>query len=250
MLRFKRFHLDRSKALRFLDELAESQEKAMTLYFPRGISEARVEDLLRRVFTGVVMPPDVGRIAASSKTGAAFFWSLRRTCLLLPPFPITEEYVTDGYDIVPLCSLLRQDFLIALILIRLGAYSIGICRGTELIDSKTGTGLIHARHKKGGRSQARFARHREKQIEEFLERVCAHIWEHIEPYAQSLDYLVYGGSRAAILSLRKRCLFLSQLDDRVLRMLLDIPEPRKAVLEKAISTIWFTEVLEWRLEES
>jgi hypothetical protein len=45
--------------------------------------------------------------------------------------------------------------------------------------------------------------------------------------------------------LRKRCPFLSQFDDRILRMLLDIPEPRQAVLEKAIGTIWSTDVIEW-----
>jgi hypothetical protein len=28
-------------------------------------------------------------------------------------------------------------------------------------------------------------------------------------------------------------------------MLLDIPEPRKAVLEKAIGTVWSTDVIQW-----
>ena len=170
--------------------------------------------------------------------------------LVLPPFPIDEEYMTSGYDVEPLRSLLSHDFLIALVLVRLGAYSIGICRGPELIDSKTGTGLVHARHKKGGSSQARFARHREKQIEQFLIRVCGHAREHVGPYARSLDYLVYGGARTTILLLRKRCPFLSQFDDRILRMLLDIPDPRMAVLEKAVSTVWSTDVIEWRDDDS
>jgi peptide subunit release factor 1 (eRF1) len=127
----------------------------------------------------------------------------------------------------------------------LGAYSIGICRGTELVDSKTGTGLVHARHKKGGSSQARFARHREKQIEQFLIRVCGHVREHVETYSRSLDYLVYGGARTTILLLRKRCPFLNQFEDRILRMLLDIPEPRQPVLEQALGAIWSTDVIEW-----
>ena len=165
--------------------------------------------------------------------------------LLLPPFPIAQEYVTGGYDVEPLRSLLGQDLLIALVLIRLGAYSIGICRGSELIDSKTGTGLVHARHKKGGSSQARFARHREKQIEQFLTRVCRHVREHVEPRARSLDYVVYGGARTTILSLRKHCRVLSQFDNRVLRTLLDIPDPRRVVLEKALSTVWSTDLIEW-----
>jgi peptide subunit release factor 1 (eRF1) len=231
--------------LGFLDELASTEGKAISLYLPHGMSQARVENLLGRVFAAAAIPPGVAEVMAGSGMGAAFFWSPPRTYLVLPPFPIVEEYITDSYDVGPLRSLLSQDFLIALVLVRLGAYSIGIYRGTELIYSKTGTGLVHPRHKKGGSSQARFARHREKQIEQFLARVCGHVQEHIEPHARSLDYLVYGGARTTILSLRKRCPFLSRFDDRILQMLLDIPEPRQAVLEKAIVTVWSSDVIEW-----
>jgi len=245
MLISKRFHLGRLKMLDFLDELALTENKAISLYVPQGTTQDRVENLLGKVFAASAIPPGMAEAIAGSGTGAAFFWSPPRMHLVLPPFPIDEEYMTNGYDVEPLRSLLSHDFLVALVLVRLGAYSIGICRGTELIDSKTGTGLVHARHKKGGSSQARFARHREKQIEQFLIRVCGHAREHIEPHARSLDYLVYGGARTTILLLRKRCPFLSQFDNRILRMLLDIPDPRRAVLEKAVSTVWSTDVIEW-----
>jgi hypothetical protein len=250
MLISKRFHLDRSKMLDFLDELAFTENKAISLYVPQGTTQDRVENLLGKVFAASVVPPGVAEATAGSRTGAAFFWSPPRMHLVLPPFPIAEEYMTNGYDVEPLRSLLGHDFLIALVLVRLGAYSIGICRGTELIDSKTGTGLVHARHKKGGSSQARFARHREKQIEQFLIRVCGHAREHIEPHARSLDYLVYGGARTTILLLRKRCPFLNQFDERILRMLLDISEPRRAVLEKAVGVIWSTDIIEWCEDDS
>jgi peptide subunit release factor 1 (eRF1) len=241
----QRFHLGRSKMLSFLDELALTEGKAISLYFPQGTPSARVENLLRKAFAETVMPPGIAEVIAGSGMGAALFSSLQRTYLVLPPFPIAEEYITDGYDVELLQALLSHDFLIAVVLVRLGAYSLGICRGTELIDSKTGTGLVHARHKKGGSSQARFARHREKQIESFLDRVCDHVREHVEPHARALDFLVYGGARTTILSLRKRCLFLGQFEDRILRVLMDIPEPRKAVLEKAVGTLWFTDIIEW-----
>jgi peptide subunit release factor 1 (eRF1) len=232
--------------LDFVDELASTEGKAVSLYFSQGTTQDRMESLLGEVFRANAMPPGAAEAAAGSRMGVAFFWSPTQTYLVLPPFPIAEEYVTDGYNVEPLRSLLDRDFLIALVLVRLGSYSIGICRGTELLDSKTGTGLVHARHKKGGSSQARFARHREKQIEQFLIRVCGHVREHIGPHARSLDYLVYGGARTTILLLRKQCPFLSQLDNRVLRMLLDIPDPRKPVLEKSVSTVWSTDVIEWR----
>jgi len=245
MLMSKRFHLGRSKMLDFLDKLAWTESKAISLYVPQSTAQERVESLLGKMCLASAIPPGVAEAAADSRTGAVFFWSSPQMYLVLPPFPVAEEYMTNGYDVEPLRSLLSHDFLIALVLVRLGAYSIGICRGTELIDSKTGTGLVHARHKKGGSSQARFARHREKQIEQFLIRVCGHVREHIEPHARSLDYLVYGGARTTILLLRKRCPFMNQFDDRILRMLLDIPDPRRAVLEKAVSTVWSTDVIEW-----
>ncbi|OGN97668.1 MAG: hypothetical protein A2Z77_04705 [Chloroflexi bacterium RBG_13_51_36] len=250
MFMSKRFYLDRANAISFLGEMASAEKKAISLYVPQGTTQNRVESLLGKMSLANAVAPDVAEVIANSRMGAAFFWSPTQTYLVLPPFPISEEYITDGHDVGPLHSLLGRDYLIALVLVRLGAYSVGVCRGTELIDSKTGTGLVHARHKKGGSSQARFARHREKQIETFLTRVCGHVREHIEPHARALDYLVYGGARTTILSLRRRCPFLNQFDDRVLRMLLDIPEPRQVVLEKAVGTVWSTDIIEWCGEDS
>jgi peptide subunit release factor 1 (eRF1) len=231
--------------LGFVDELATMEGGAVSLYLPRGTLLARVEDSLDKLVATAGLPPGMDEVIAGSETGAVLFWGPPKKYLVLPPFPVEEEYVNEGYDIGPLRSLLSHDFLITLVLVRLGAYGIGICQGTKLVDSKTGTGLVHARHKKGGSSQARFARHREKQIEYFLDRVCGHVREHVEPHARSLDYLVYGGARTTILSLRKRCPFRHQFENRTLRMLLDIPEPRKAVLEKALGKVWSTDVIEW-----
>jgi hypothetical protein len=246
----KRSHLIRSRTLDFLDELARAEGKAVSVFIPRGTPQSRAENLLAKVFPAAAVLSGMVETVAGSEMGAALFRNPSKTYLVLPPFPVTEEYITDGCDVGPLRVLLGRDLLIGLVLVRLGSYSIGVCRGTVLIDSKTGTGLIHARHHKGGSSQARFARHREKQIEQFLIRVCGHAREHIGPHARSLDYLVYGGARTTILLLRKQCAFLGRFDDCVLRMLLDIPDPRKPVLEKAVSTVWSTDVIEFREDGS
>ena len=246
MLISRSLRFSRPRMLSLLDELALIEDRAISLYLPRGTPPARIENSLDKVFATADMPSGMAELINGSETGAVLFWGPPRKYLILPPFPIGEEYIADGYNTGPLRSLLSCYFLIALVLVRLGAYSIGICQGTKLLDSKTGTGLVHARHKKGGSSQARFARHREKQIEYFLDRVCGHVREYIELQARSFDYLVYGGARTTIMALSKRCSFLSQFDDRILRMLLDIPEPRKAVLEKALTDIWLTNVIEWR----
>jgi hypothetical protein len=245
MLASRTFRLGRSKMLGFLDEVAGMEGEAESLYLPRGTSPARVEESLERLFGPAALPTGVTDTIADSKTGAVLFWGLPGKYLVLPPFPVKEAYASDGYYIEPLRSILGHDFIIALVLVRLEAYSIGVCQGTKVLDSKTGTGLVHARHKKGGSSQARFARHREKQIEYFLGRVCSHVQEHIGPHARSLDYLVYGGARTTILSLQKQCSVLRQFEDRLLRTLLDIPEPRRAVLDKALNDVWSTTILEW-----
>lgn len=245
MLIPRSFRLSRTNMLDFLDKLALVEEGAMSLYLPQGVTIASVQRSVELPHGIGDMPPTLGEAINRSATGAVLFWGLARKYLVLPPFPIKDEHTAKGYDVEPLRLLLNQDFLIALVLVRLGAYGIGICQGTNLLDSRIGTGLVHARHRQGGSSQARFARHREKQIQYFLDRICRHVRERIEPYAQSLDYLVYGGARPTILSLRKRCLFLRQFENRILRVLLDIPEPRQTVLENVLHKVWSTAIIEW-----
>jgi len=241
----RRFRLSRSKMLDFLDELEAAGGKARSLYLPSGLSLVEVESLLKEALETPTIPPGLAELVASSETGAILFWGFYRRCLILPPFPVTERYLAHSYDATILRSLLKRSFTVALILIRLGAYAIGICQGEKLIASKNGTGLVHARHKQGGSSQRRFERHREKQIEYFLDRVCQHVREQLEPHARAVDYVVYGGARTTILLLRKRCAFLQQFDNRTLPPLLTIPEPRKAVLEAAIGDVWSSTVVEW-----
>ena len=245
MLTAKRFRLRRLKMLSLLDELEATDSEAMTLYMPPGLSVLEAGGFLERVFGAKAIPSDLTELVVGSETGTVLFWGIARRYLVLPPFPLTESYLTYGYDVEPLRSLLQRDFILALILVRMGAYAVGVCQKERVIDSKVGTGLVHARHKKGGSSQHRFERHREKQIEQFLGRVCCHVRERLEPHIRALDYVVYGGAQTTILSLRKRCPFLRQFDDRILSPLLTIPEPRRAVLETAIGQVWSSSLTEW-----
>ncbi|MCD6453585.1 MAG: hypothetical protein J7K77_04805 [Dehalococcoidales bacterium] len=153
--------------------------------------------------------------------------------------------MTHGYDTQPVCHQLQSNLRIALVLIRLGAYAIGISEGEKLITSKVGTGLIHSRHRQGGSSERRFARHRDKQIEAFFIRVCNHARQQLEPQAKTLDYIVYGGARTTISHFQKRCPFLHQFDRRQLKLLLTIPEPRQAILKTTLSHLWTTQVTQW-----
>ncbi len=249
MLAARRFRLGRQRMLAFLGELREASGEGVSLYLPPGLAPGEVNKSLGKTVDLQGMPPELSESAVASKQGAIIFWGSSRKCLIAPPFPIAEKRFYQDYAIEGLRSMLAHDYKVALILIRLGAYAIGVYQGQELVGSKAGTGLVHARHRQGGSSQARFARHREKQIEYFLNRVCGHVREQIEPHLQTLDYVTYGGARTTILLLRKQCHFLGQFDGRTLPPLLDIPEPRKAVLETAIDRVWASSLMEWRDNE-
>jgi peptide subunit release factor 1 (eRF1) len=181
-----------------------------------------------------------------SNTGAALFWGEQERYLVLPPFPISEKLFSSGYDVEPLRSLLQRELMLALILVRLGDYAIGVFRGEKMLSSKVGTGHIHARHKKGGSSQRRFERGREKQVEDFFDRVCSRVRERLEPYKAQLDYVVYGGEHHTLLSFRKQCRFLQQVDDRTLEPVLNVRRPRQATLWGAIGAVWSSEVIRWQ----
>ncbi|MDY6892951.1 MAG: Vms1/Ankzf1 family peptidyl-tRNA hydrolase [Chloroflexota bacterium] len=241
--------LNRIQMLRLLDELEAAPGLAVSLYVPPGAPASEIEKTLTSIPDVEDLLPDIINTCARSATGAALFWGEHRKYLVLPPFPITDRLFSSGYTVEPLRSLLQRERTIALILIRLGSYAIGVFQGEKLLSSKVGTGHIHSRHKKGGSSQRRFERGREKQIEYFFDRVCGHVREHLEPFIQQLDHVVYGGERHTLLSFRKQCQFLTAIDDRSAGKLLNIREPRQSTLEAAISEVWASEVIDLNVED-
>ena len=237
--------LSRARMLDFLDEMAKTPgAEARSLYLPPGLPPDEAEIFLKEHALGI--PTEVSGLAGRSKTGAVFFLTPEQKYLALPPFPIAEKYAANGLAVAPLQSLLKHNYRLALVLVRLGSYAIGVVEGEKLVNSKVGTGLVHGRHRQGGSSAHRFERHRDKQIEYFLTRVCQHARENIEPQAKALDYVVYGGAWTTIQLLQKQCPFLGRLDKPTLPPLLDIPEPRQAVLATAIGRIWSSMMLAWK----
>jgi peptide subunit release factor 1 (eRF1) len=233
--------------LELLNQIEQTPDPgAISVYMPPGFSAPEIEDLLHKGGAHSV-PDELSQLASNSNNGTVLFWGDMRKCLVSPPFPLSEKTTFGGYVAEPLRLLLKSDFMIGLVLVHLGSYAIGVCQGEKLISSKVGTGLIHGRHKKGGSSQQRFQRRRENQAREFLDRVCLHTREHLEPHAQLIDYVVYGGPRQTILLLRKRCPFLQSLEDRALP-LLDVPSLRQRVLETAVGRIWSSGIIDWQEE--
>jgi hypothetical protein len=242
----KKYVLGRAKTLALLDYLAgSSNAKDFSLYLPPHLATTELESLIKNLNTSAKASGELVRITATSPNGAAVYKTEEQIRLVVPPFPIKEKVIFNSAEVTPLRTMLKHDYVIGVVLVRLGSYAIGLCQGEKLLTKKIGTGLVHGKHSKGGSSAHRFERHRDKQIEQFLIRVCGHVREQLEPYEKSLDYMAYGGARTTILMAQKYCPWLEKLDKPILPPLLDIPEPRLPVLQEAVSRIWSSTVYEW-----
>ena len=191
------------------------------------------------------VPEDLADSIEESQTGAIVFWGPHHRYLVMPPFPVAKSSSSHTCEIEPLYSLLHQELLLGLVMVRLGEYGIGVFQGENLLSSKVGTGLVHARHRQGGSSSNRFRRHREKQMETFFTRVCEHAREQLEPYAGRLDYVLFGGTKETILDFRKQCHFLHDFDKVTLDRLLNIREPKRPGLEEGIQEAWSSRIIQW-----
>ncbi len=241
----KRYKLRKVRLLHLLEELHSNSIEIASLCVPPKASKADIEGMMESILDMKTVPGDLFSLIAESPTGAILFWGPQHRYLVMPPFPISEQKLSRTCEIEPLSSLLHKEFLIGLVLVRLGEYGIGVCKGERLLSSKVGTGLVHSRHRQGGSSSHRFERHREKQEETFFTRVCTYAREQLEPYARPLDYLVYGGTRETILDFRKQCHFLHQFDGRTLGLLLNIREPNHSGMADAIQDVWSSRVIQW-----
>jgi hypothetical protein len=247
MLEPKKRTLSRAKTLEYLEKMAHVPGgKAAAFCLPANLAPEETQGVCKLGEIPQDVHPHLVKLAAASRTGCYVFWSAGQKCLVVPPFPATEKQNVQPLDMALIRSQLEKESVIALVLVRLGSYAVGVSRGEKLLDSKVGTGLVHGRHRQGGSSSHRFERHRDKQIETFLNRVCEHVNETIGPYVKQLDYIVYGGAWETIQLLQKYCPLLMKLETPVLPPLLDIPDPRLPVLEKAVTRVWSSTVVEFK----
>ncbi len=245
----KQANWSRARTLQWLDHLPAANGFAMTLYFPPGLSAAAIEVELDASLGVEPRPEGLAAAVARSSTGAAVFWGQGVRCLVVPPFPIDCQQRFDRFETAPLRALLEAERTLALVLVRLGAYAVGLCRGERLLSGRAGTGNVHSRHKNGGWSQHRFERHRDKQMEYFFERACGHLREQVQPHWAEVDYVLYGGERHTLLAFRRQCPFAQGLEERSLPRLLNVGEPTMKVLNEAVREAWASRVTLWNTGE-
>lgn len=123
---------------------------------------------------------------------------------------------------------------LGLLLARKGAVAAGIADGDELVVSKVDTHYVQGRTAAGGWSQQRFARRRDNQAKAAAADGAGIVARILLPEVRTLAALVTGGDRAAldaILAAPVLAPLAALRADRVL----DVPEPRHAVLVAAIA---------------
>lgn len=131
---------------------------------------------------------------------------------------------------------------VGLLLVRLGGHSVGIALDGRVLTSATDSRQVHGRSKAGGWSQQRFARRREGQARTALRAAADDAARVLAPRLAELDGVVLGGDRQALDVLRadRR---LGGVFALASPRVLDVPEPRRAVLDEAAARARAVEVV-------
>ncbi|BCJ50914.1 hypothetical protein Asp14428_23890 [Actinoplanes sp. NBRC 14428] len=123
---------------------------------------------------------------------------------------------------------------IGLLLVRKGAVAAGVAEGATLVASKVDTHYVQGRTAAGGWSQQRFARRRDNQAKAAAADAGAIAGRILLPHVATLTTLVTGGDRTAVDTVLAAPHLAALLPLRHERFL-DVPEPRRAVLEDAVA---------------
>jgi hypothetical protein len=234
MLRQRDYPLPR--LLRLLDGLEKSSAPgALTLGVPPSqlFSEALDVD---------TTAAEELRAAARSSTGAFVFFSPGYALVARPPFPVAEPFRAAGYQTAPLRRLLTKEYRVAAVLLRLGGYAVGVYEGQRLLVARNDARFVKNRHRKGGQSQRRLDRIREKQVHELFGDLCETARERLAPFHGQLDWLVFGGDRHTVQSFLKECAYLRDSPTPVLPRFLTVPDPRHETLVSAPTLLYTSTV--------
>ena len=182
--------------------------------------------------------------ARTSETGLVLIRSGTFEIAVAPPFPLEMASGCEASDgpLGPLRDLLLQKRLVAVVLLRLGAYAVGMLRDGHLVLSKTGTRYVHGRHRAGGQSQRRFERNREKWVRELFDEVCDVCRSRLGPYAGELQHLAIGGDRHVLGQFLKRCEWIAPFAGRRLPSRVPVRRPGLAALKRAGEAVWSSRV--------
>ena len=192
---------------------------------------------------GAALDDSFAASVGNSGTGAVLFRSAEETHAVLPPFPVETAAECDGWDAGPLLALLDRHRTVLVLLLRLSGYAVGVFEGERLAQSKVGSRFVKARHKKGGSSSGRFARRREGQARELMDKAAETFQQQAEAYGGAFNHLLLGGDRHTLLAFRKRCAYLERLESIRVPRILNVDDPKLDTLRTLPRLIYTSRVI-------
>ena len=189
----------------------------------------------------------LGKAPEESGCGLVCLRAEDSVVVIAPPFPVTESEQFDDWNERPLWSLLNQERMVGVVLVRLGRYSVAVYRGRDLATSKTDSRYVKGKHHAGGTSQLRYTRIREGQMRRLYVKVCESVRDQFDPIASELDFVVLGGEKFTLNGVLKVCPRLDGYQNITLKRRLNVRDPKRATLEELGSTLYESRVwgLDW-----
>jgi hypothetical protein len=161
-----------------------------------------------------------------------------------PPFGLDHE---GDYDVVRTAALLdalEVEPRVAVLLVRMGGYAVGVFEGERLVASKVGTRFVKGRHKKGGSSSNRFRRRRGEQERVLVDAAAAETARVLGPWRDRVEHVALGGDRSAVSRVLESRAELGWMQPLALDRFFDVPEPRLRVLEELPYQLYAAKVVE------
>ena len=202
-----------------------------SLHRPRQPREAA------RAARGLPGPLRLRRGQRASRAGG-------RDAHVTPPFGLDHEAEYERVVVEPLLDALGRDHTVAVLLVRLGGYALGVLEGERVVASKVGTRFVKGRHKKGGSSANRFRRRREEQERDLIEAAAAEAARVLGPWRDKVGYVALGGDRTAVGRTIAERPELDWLNPLALERFFDVPDPRLRVLEELPYQLYAAKVVE------
>jgi hypothetical protein len=178
------------------------------------------------------------------RDGSARFELDEGVLTVTPPFGLEEEGEYEVLRVQPVLDALLAEPTVAVLLVRLGGYAVGVFEGERLVASKVGTRFVKGRHKKGGSSANRFRRRREEQERELIDAAAAEAARILTPWRERAEHVALGGDRSAVGRVLESRADLAWVEPLALERFFDVPEPRLRVLEALPYQLYAAKVVE------
>jgi hypothetical protein len=182
--------------------------------------------------------------AARYADGSARLELPDETLVVTPPFGLDHEAEYDRVVVGPLLGALAEDHVVAVLLVRLGGFAVGVFDGEQLATSKVGSRFVKGRHKKGGSSANRFRRRREGQERELVDEAAAQAARVLEPWRLRVERVALGGDREAVRRVLAARPDLAWIEPLALERFFTVAEPRRRVLDELPYQLYAAQVVE------